>query len=149
MRAALLLLLLVTLITITSVAGGKNKKEKNKLSQSRSECSDWRYGNCVPSSGECGAGFREGSCDQQTKKMKCKVPCNWKKNSGAYCKYRFDSWGECDPTSGSRTRTGTLKRALFGAQCRLTIFVSKPCLGKTKTKTKGKKKIIKGKSNTD
>ncbi|XP_008278013.1 midkine-B-like [Stegastes partitus] len=145
MRAALLLLLLVTLITIQTVAGGKNKKEKNKPADSGSECSDWRYGNCVPSNGDCGAGFREGSCDQQTKKMKCKVPCNWKKDFGADCKYRFGSWGECDPTSGSRTRTGTLKRALYNVQCQQTISVSKPCPGITKTKTKGKKR--KGKGN--
>ncbi|XP_042368816.1 midkine-B-like [Plectropomus leopardus] len=145
MRAALLLLLLVTLITVQTVAGGKNKKEKNKPSQSGSECTDWRYGNCVPSNGDCGAGFRVGSCDQQNKKMKCRVPCNWKKDFGADCKYRFGSWGECDPTSGSRTRTGTLKKAFFNAECQQTISVSKPCTGTTKTKTKGKKK--KGKGN--
>ncbi|XP_042261057.1 midkine a [Thunnus maccoyii] len=145
MRAALLLLLLVTLIAIKSVDGGKNKKEKNKPSQPRSECTDWRYGNCVPSNGECGPGFREGSCDQQTRKMKCKVPCNWRKDFGADCKYRFGNWGECDPTSSLRTRTGTLKRVLFHAECQQTISVSKPCLGKTKTKNKGRKRKGKGK----
>ncbi|XP_044200200.1 midkine-B-like [Thunnus albacares] len=145
MRAALLLLLLVTLIAIKSVDGGKNKKEKNKPSQPRSECTDWRYGKCVPSNGECGAGFREGSCDQQTRKMKCKVPCNWRKDFGADCKYHFVSWGECDPTSSLRTKTGTLKKALFHAECQQTISVSKPCLGKTKTKNKGKKRKGKGK----
>ncbi|KAF7646747.1 hypothetical protein LDENG_00183170, partial [Lucifuga dentata] len=76
---AVLLLIFVTLMT---AAGGKNRKEKAKLPKSGSECTDWRYGNCVPSNGDCGAGFREGSCDQQTKKMKCKVPCNWKKDFG-------------------------------------------------------------------
>ncbi|XP_069573304.1 midkine a [Brachyistius frenatus] len=136
---AVLLLLLFTLITTEMVVGGKNKKEKKKTSHSGSECSDWRYGNCVPSNGDCGAGLREGSCDQQTKKMKCRVPCNWKKDFGADCKYRFGSWGECDPSAGSRTRTGTLKKALYNAECQQTISVSKPCPGKTKTKTKGKK----------
>uniref|UniRef100_A0A8D3E4E6 Midkine n=1 Tax=Scophthalmus maximus TaxID=52904 RepID=A0A8D3E4E6_SCOMX len=102
------------------------------------ECADWRYGNCVPSNGDCGAGFREGSCDQQTKKMKCKVPCNWKKDFGADCKYRFGSWGECDPSSGSRTRTGTLKKALYNAECQQTISVSKPCPGKPREKTKSR-----------
>ncbi|XP_035533706.1 midkine-B-like [Morone saxatilis] len=145
MRAVLLLLLLVTLITIKTVAGGKNKKEKNKPSQSGSECTDWRYGNCVPSNGDCGAGYRDGSCDQQKKKMRCKVPCNWKKEFGADCKYRFGGWGECDPSSGSQTRTGTLKKALYNVECQQTISVSKPCPGKTKTKTKGKKKKGKGK----
>ncbi|XP_019115883.2 midkine-A [Larimichthys crocea] len=145
MRAALLLLLLVTLISIKTGAGGKNKKEKNKPSQSGSECTDWRYGNCVPSNGDCGAGFREGSCDQQNKKMKCKVPCNWKKLFGVDCKYRFPSWGECDPNSSLRTRTGTLKRALYNADCQQTISVFKPCHGKNKTKPKGRKN--KGKRN--
>uniref|UniRef100_A0A4W6EV10 Midkine n=1 Tax=Lates calcarifer TaxID=8187 RepID=A0A4W6EV10_LATCA len=79
---AVLLLLVVSLLTIKTVVGGKNKKERNKPSQYGSECTDWRYGNCVPSNGDCGAGLREGSCDQQTKKMKCKVPCNWKKDFG-------------------------------------------------------------------
>nr|XP_019957834.1 PREDICTED: midkine-like [Paralichthys olivaceus] len=134
MRAALLLLLFAL---ITAVAGGKNK-EKNKPSQYGSECTDWRYGNCVPSNGDCGAGFREGSCDQQTNKMKCKVPCNWKKDFGADCKYRFGSWGDCDPGSGSRTRTGTLKRALYDAECQQTISVSKPCQGKPRKQTKAR-----------
>uniref|UniRef100_A0A8D0CZT8 Midkine n=1 Tax=Sander lucioperca TaxID=283035 RepID=A0A8D0CZT8_SANLU len=111
--------------------------KKNKPSQSGLECSDWRYGNCVPSNGDCGAGYREGSCDQQNQKLKCRVPCNWKKEFGADCKYRFGSWGECDPTSGLRTRTGTLKKALFNAECKPTISASKPCTGETKTKSKG------------
>ncbi|XP_040888006.1 midkine-like [Toxotes jaculatrix] len=127
MRAALLLLLLVTLIAAKTVAGGRNKKEKNKPSQHGSECADWRYGNCVPSNGNCGAGFREGSCDQQTKRMKCKVPCNRKKEPKADCKYRFGKWGECDPSSGSRNRTGTLKRSSRHTQCEQTVLVSKPC----------------------
>ncbi|XP_023282702.1 midkine [Seriola lalandi dorsalis] len=147
MRSVLLLLLLVSLITIQTVTGGKNKKEKHKPSQSRSECTDWRYGNCVPSDGDCGAGFREGSCDQLTKKMKCKVPCNWKKDFGADCKYRFGSWGECDPSSGSRTRTGTLKRALYDAQCQQTISVSKPCHGKPKPKPKERREKTRGTRN--
>ncbi|KAM4601843.1 midkine a [Polymixia lowei] len=135
-----LVLLMVSLVAINTVAaGGKNRKEKAKSSKSGSECTDWRYGNCAPSNGDCGAGFREGSCDQQTRKMKCKVPCNWKKNFGADCKYRFGSWGECDPNSGSRTRTGTLKKALYNAECQQTISVSKSCSGKTKSKTNGKK----------
>ncbi|XP_060923361.1 midkine-like [Limanda limanda] len=139
MRAAppLLLLLLLLVALIPTVAGGKNK-EKNKPSQYGSECTDWRYGNCVPSNGDCGAGFREGSCDQQTNTMKCKVPCNWKKDFGADCKYRFGSWGHCDPSSGSRTRTGTLKRALYDAECQQTISVSKPCQGKPREQTKAR-----------
>jgi len=134
-----LVILLVSLMAVMVAAGGKNKKDKTKAPKAGTECAEWRYGNCVPSNGDCGAGFREGSCEQQTRKMKCKVPCNWKKDFGADCKYRFGSWGECDATSGSRTRTGTLKKALYNAECQQTISVSKPCPSKTKTKTKGKK----------
>ncbi|XP_068446662.1 midkine-B-like [Clinocottus analis] len=140
MRAALLLLLVLTLITVKSGAAGKNKKEKNKPSQSGSECTDWRYGNCVPSNGDCGAGSRDGSCDQQNKSMRCRVPCNWKKEFGADCKYRFASWAECDPSSGLRTRAGTLKRALYNAECQQTVSVSKACSGQSKTKSKAKKR---------
>ncbi|KAG7264660.1 hypothetical protein CRUP_014162, partial [Coryphaenoides rupestris] len=89
--------------------------EKTKAPKSGTDCSDWRYGNCVPSNGDCGGGFREGSSD---------------------CKYRFETWGECDPNSGLRARTGTLKKALYNAECQQTISVTKPCAGKTKTKTK-------------
>ncbi|XP_071320884.1 midkine-B-like isoform X2 [Trachinotus anak] len=134
MRSVLLLVVVVSVFTIQTVAGGRNRKGKHKPPQMGSECTDWRYGNCVPSNGDCGAGFREGSCEQQTKKMKCKVPCNWKKDFGADCKYRFGSWGECDPSTGSRTRTGTLKRALYNAECQQTISVSKPCPGKPRQK---------------
>ncbi|XP_028998572.1 midkine-B-like isoform X2 [Betta splendens] len=154
MRAALLLLLLLALIGIERVAGGKNKKERSKPSQSGSECTDWRYGNCVPSNGDCGPGFREGSCDQQTMKMKCKVPCKWRRqlfrgddgirHSGAAdCRYRFGSWGECDQSTGARTRIGTLRRALNNAECQQTVSLSKPC-SKSRRKP-GKKR--KGKGN--
>ncbi|TMS11894.1 Pleiotrophin [Larimichthys crocea] len=67
------------------------------------------------------------------------------KNKKADCKYRFPSWGECDPNSSLRTRTGTLKRALYNADCQQTISVFKPCHGKNKTKPKGRKN--KGKRN--
>ncbi|KAF7641345.1 hypothetical protein LDENG_00284390, partial [Lucifuga dentata] len=59
----------------------------------------------------------------------------------ADCKYRFSSWGECDPTSGSRTRTGTLKKALYDAECQQAISVSKPCAGKPQTRSKGERRM--------
>ncbi|KAM7365501.1 hypothetical protein PAMP_016421 [Pampus punctatissimus] len=133
MRAALLLLLLVTFITIKSVAAGKNKKEKNKPSQS--ECTDWRYGNCVANNMDCGPGFREGSCDQQTMQIQCNVPCNWRREFGADCKYRFGAWGKCDLTANRRTRTGTFKRALFnGVKCEQKISVFRGCRPRPQTK---------------
>jgi hypothetical protein len=36
----------------------------------------------VPNNGDCGAGVREGTCNDQMRKLKCKVPCNWKKEFG-------------------------------------------------------------------
>lgn len=56
--------------------------EKAKEAKADAECSEWQYGKCVPNSGDCGAGIREATCNEQTKKTKCKVPCNWKKDFG-------------------------------------------------------------------
>ncbi|XP_036390998.1 midkine a [Megalops cyprinoides] len=133
------IVLLVALMITTTEAGKNKKNEKGKGSKGASDCTEWRYGNCVPNSGDCGAGVREGTCNGQTKKLKCKVPCNWKKQFGADCKYKFGSWGECDAATGTKSRSGTLKKALYNAECQPTIDVSKPCAPKTKTKAKGKK----------
>ncbi|XP_029371808.1 midkine-B-like [Echeneis naucrates] len=140
-----LLLLLVTVFAVHTVTAGKNKKEKHNPPQAGSECTNWRYGNCVPSNRDCGPGFREGSCDQQTRKMNCKVPCNWKRDFGADCKYRFGSWGPCDPSTNKRTRTGTLKRALFNAECQTDITVFKPCSWKPRKPRKPKVQGRRGK----
>uniref|UniRef100_A0ACB8G459 Uncharacterized protein n=1 Tax=Sphaerodactylus townsendi TaxID=933632 RepID=A0ACB8G459_9SAUR len=59
---------------------GKNKKDKVK--KNGSDCEDWRWGPCVPNSKDCGVGYREGTCNEETKKLKCKIPCNWKKEFG-------------------------------------------------------------------
>lgn len=67
------------------------------------------------------------------------MPCNWKKEFGADCKYKFESWGSCDGSSGTRARQGTLKKARYNAQCQETIRVTKPCTPKTKAKAKAKK----------
>ncbi|KAK6294764.1 hypothetical protein J4Q44_G00355940 [Coregonus suidteri] len=96
--------LLVALMIVTTEAG-KNKKEKGKGAKGgASDCAEWRYGSCVPNSGDCGVGVREGTCNDQMRKLKCKVPCNWKKEFGADCKYKFGSWGECDTATGSKNR---------------------------------------------
>lgn len=49
------------------------------------DCDEWIYGKCVPNSGDCGMGVREATCNDVTKKLKCKVPCNWKKDFGGIC----------------------------------------------------------------
>ncbi|XP_066509123.1 midkine-B-like [Hoplias malabaricus] len=129
-----LFLLLVALMIVTTEAG-KNKKD----------CKGWRFGACVAKNGDCGSGTREGTCDNQTKKMKCKIPCNWKKEFGADCKYKFANWGECDTAAGIKSRSGMLQKSLFDVECQPTVIVSKPCGTKSKAKSKGKKG--KGKGN--
>ncbi|KAG2463234.1 MKB protein, partial [Polypterus senegalus] len=130
------LVLLLVLLTAAVLEAGKNKKEKGK-GKNGSECDEWRWGSCIPNNGDCGAGMREGTCKEETKKSKCKVPCNWKKEFGADCKYKFGNWGECDANTGTKSRSGTLKKALFNVECQQTIKVSKPCTTKAKPKPKG------------
>lgn len=84
-------------------------------------------------------GFREGTCGAQTQRVHCKVPCNWKKEFGANCKYKFESWGTCDGSTGTKARQGTLKEVWYNAQCQEAICSIKPCTSKTKSKTKAKK----------
>ncbi|XP_023695542.1 midkine-B-like isoform X1 [Paramormyrops kingsleyae] len=129
--------LLVAMMVVATEAG-KNKKEK--ATKTTSDCTEWQYGSCVPNIGDCGVGVRVGTCNDQTKKLKCKVPCNWKKDFGADCKYKFGSWGECDAATGTKNRSGTLKKVLYNAECQTTIKVSKPCPPKVKTNAKAGKK---------
>ncbi|NXR31258.1 MK protein, partial [Zosterops hypoxanthus] len=108
-----------------------------KTKKDGSKCEDWRWGPCVPNSKDCGLGYREGTCKDETKKLKCKIPCNWKKKFGADCKYKFESWGGCSAQTGLKTRSGVLKKALYNAQCEETVYVTKPCSSKIKSKSKG------------
>uniref|UniRef100_A0A8C0ZNK0 Midkine n=1 Tax=Castor canadensis TaxID=51338 RepID=A0A8C0ZNK0_CASCN len=113
--------------------------DKVKKGGPGSECAEWTWGPCTPSSKDCGVGFREGTCGAQTQRIRCRVPCNWKKEFGADCKYKFESWGACDGGTGTKARQGTLKKARYNARCQETIRVTKPCTSKTKAKTKAKK----------
>ncbi|XP_055505696.1 midkine a isoform X3 [Leucoraja erinacea] len=134
---SLVFMLMLVLMTGSSDAG-RTKKEKGK--KSNSACKEWEWGACEPASGDCGTGLREGTCKEidDTKTVKCKVPCNWKKQFGSDCKYKFGNWGECDTETGLKTRNGTLKKALFNAECEQSVKVTKSC-DKSKTKSKGKK----------
>ncbi|XP_059512199.1 midkine-like [Myotis daubentonii] len=132
-----LLLAFFALLALTSAAA--KKKDKVKKGGPGSECAEWTWGPCTPSSKDCGAGFREGTCGAQTQRLRCRVPCNWKKEFEADCKYKFESWGSCDGSSGTKARQGTLKKARYNAQCQETIRVTKPCAPKTKAKAKAKK----------
>ena len=60
----------------------------------KSDCGEWQWSVCVPTSGDCGLGTREGTrtgaeCKQTMKTQRCKIPCNWKKQFGGeshpYC----------------------------------------------------------------
>lgn len=48
------------------------------------------------------------------------------------CKYKFGSWGPCDAATNTKSRSGTLKKVLFNADCQNTVKVSKPCSPKVK-----------------
>ncbi|NP_001084019.1 midkine-B isoform X2 [Xenopus laevis] len=133
---AFCVILLITILAVSSQAA-KNKKEKGK--KGASDCTEWTWGSCIPNSKDCGAGTREGTCKEETRKLKCKIPCNWKKDFGADCKYKFENWGECNATTGQKVRSGTLKKALYNADCQQTVEAAKPCSLKTKSKSKGKK----------
>ncbi|KFP05957.1 midkine isoform X2 [Calypte anna] len=135
-RGLFLLLLPLVLLAATTEAG-KNKKEKGK--KDTSQCEDWRWGPCIPNSKDCGLGYREGTCKDESKKLKCKIPCNWKKKFGADCKYKFESWGGCSSQTGMKTRSGILKKALYNAQCEQIVYMTKPCTSKIKSKSKAKK----------
>ncbi|XP_011818697.1 PREDICTED: midkine isoform X1 [Colobus angolensis palliatus] len=132
-----LLLTLLALLALTSAVA--KKKDKVKKGGPGSECAEWAWGPCTPSSKDCGVGFREGTCGAQTQRIRCRVPCNWKKEFGADCKYKFENWGACDGGTGTKVRQGTLKKARYNAQCQETIRVTKPCTPKTKAKAKGQR----------
>uniref|UniRef100_A0A8D1IRV7 Midkine n=2 Tax=Sus scrofa TaxID=9823 RepID=A0A8D1IRV7_PIG len=136
-RRGFLLLALFALLALTDAVA--KKKDKVKKGGPGSECAEWTWGPCTPSSKDCGVGFREGTCGAQTQRVRCRVPCNWKKEFGADCKYKFESWGACDGGTGTKARQGTLKKARYNAQCQETIRVTKPCTPKTKAKAKAKK----------
>lgn len=56
----------------------------------------------------------------------------------ADCKYKFEKWGECDTASGIKSRSGTLVKALYDAECQPVMMATKPCSTKNKAKSKGK-----------
>lgn len=136
----LLLLVALTLSVEANRRAKHHKGGKHAKSRPFSECSpnETQYGKCVPEKGECGAGLREATCKDRTKKIVCEIPCNWKRDIGD-CKYLFGEWSSCDTVTNTKTRSGTLKKARFNADCQATVKVSKPCYHKAK-KTRGVKK---------
>uniref|UniRef100_A0A8C4N6K8 Pleiotrophin n=1 Tax=Eptatretus burgeri TaxID=7764 RepID=A0A8C4N6K8_EPTBU len=105
---------------------------EKKGQKQRSDCEPWVWGLCIPTEGDCGPGSREGTrggekCKTTRRNVRCKIPCNWKKTFGADCKYRFQPWGPCNDATHLRSRTGTLKQALFNAQCHETVTATREC----------------------
>ncbi|EFB15725.1 hypothetical protein PANDA_002130 [Ailuropoda melanoleuca] len=139
--AAAFLAFIFILAAVGTAEAGKKEKPEKKVK--KSDCGEWQWSVCVPTSGDCGLGTREGTrtgaeCKQTMKTQRCKIPCNWKKQFGAECKYQFQAWGECDLNTALKTRTGSLKRALHNADCQKTVTISKPCGKLTKPKPQGK-----------
>ncbi|EAW83871.1 pleiotrophin (heparin binding growth factor 8, neurite growth-promoting factor 1), isoform CRA_c [Homo sapiens] len=148
--AAAFLAFIFILAAVDTAEAGKKEKPEKKVK--KSDCGEWQWSVCVPTSGDCGLGTREGTrtgaeCKQTMKTQRCKIPCNWKKQFGAECKYQFQAWGECDLNTALKTRTGSLKRALHNAECQKTVTISKPCgkLTKPKPQAESKKKKKEGK----
>ncbi|KAM4678235.1 pleiotrophin [Discoglossus pictus] len=140
-----MLCLLASLLVINVIGSEPAKKERQEKKAKKSDCGEWQWSVCVPTSGDCGMGTREGTrtgneCKQTIKTQKCKIPCNWKKQFGAECKYQFQEWGECDPETGVKIRKGNLKRALHNADCSSTVTLSKTCGKSTKPKPQESKK---------
>lgn len=54
---------------------------KHDKARTTSECSpaETRYSKCVPDKDDCGDGLREVTCNDRTDKIRCRIPCNWKK----------------------------------------------------------------------
>ncbi|XP_077791203.1 pleiotrophin isoform X1 [Podarcis muralis] len=137
---AVLFAFIFLLAAVSTTEAGKKEKPEKKVK--KSDCGEWQWSVCVPTSGDCGLGTREGTrtgvdCKQTMKTQRCKIPCNWKKQFGAECKYQFQAWGECDLNTALKTRTGNLKRALHNADCQKTVTISKPCGKLTKPKPQG------------
>ncbi|XP_025785126.1 pleiotrophin [Puma concolor] len=143
--AAAFLAFIFILAAVDTAEAGKKEKPEKKVK--KSDCGEWQWSVCVPTSGDCGLGTREGTrtgaeCKQTMKTQRCKIPCNWKKQFGAECKYQFQAWGECDLNTALKTRTGSLKRALHNADCQKTVTISKPCGKLTKPKPQGQMTFV-------
>ncbi|KAK1168729.1 pleiotrophin [Acipenser oxyrinchus oxyrinchus] len=137
--------LVLVLLVLSAIAVDAGKAEKPGKKERKSDCGEWQWSVCVANVGDCGLGTREGTrtgndCKQTIKTQRCKIPCNWKKQFGGECKYDFQAWGECDLSTGKKTRTGTLKRALLDAACSDPVSVTKPCGKTVKTKPQDSRK---------
>uniref|UniRef100_A0A8D2D4Q7 Midkine n=1 Tax=Sciurus vulgaris TaxID=55149 RepID=A0A8D2D4Q7_SCIVU len=118
--------------------------DKVKKGVPGSECAEWTWGPCTPSSKDCGVGFREGTCGAQTQRIRCRVPCNWKKEFGGEVgrRRRAGKGGAASPKHG-QSRGGrplaapSLTRAtLAPADCKYKFESWGACDGGTGTKAR-------------
>lgn len=73
-----------------------------------SECSpaETQYGKCVPEDGDCGEGLREATCKDRTDKIRCKIPCNWKKGIRKTPEHNLSDHRSLSDTLDTWTRPG-------------------------------------------
>ncbi|NXS07501.1 PTN protein, partial [Neodrepanis coruscans] len=116
----------------------------------KSDCGEWQWSVCVPTSGDCGLGTREGTrtgaeCKQTTKTQKCKIPCNWKKQFGGKhcCLKGFALVLILGMELEACIFCLVLQIALHNADCQKTVTISKPCGKLTKPKPQGKFCLLK------
>ncbi|KAK9952080.1 hypothetical protein ABG768_017939 [Culter alburnus] len=100
-------------------------------------------GNVCPTAATAELAFERRPATNRQRKPSAKSHATGRKTLA----YKFGRWAECDTTTGTRSRSGTLKKALFNAECQTTIKVSKPCTPKTPKPKGGEKKKGKGKEN--
>lgn len=115
------------------------------------DCGQWTDGPCVPkNNGTCKGTMiktRTGdNCPVKERSVKCKLPApcvsarqanklnkdpSSKGGRKAVCKYNNGPWSACDATTGTKTRTMTLKTGRRNANpssdCEATKVVTKPC----------------------
>uniref|UniRef100_A0A8D2DMZ7 Midkine n=1 Tax=Sciurus vulgaris TaxID=55149 RepID=A0A8D2DMZ7_SCIVU len=59
-------------------------QKKDKKGVPGSECAEWTWGLCTPSSKDYGVSFHEGTYGTQTRRTGGRVPSKWKKEFGAH-----------------------------------------------------------------
>uniref|UniRef100_A0A8D1G9A4 Midkine n=1 Tax=Sus scrofa TaxID=9823 RepID=A0A8D1G9A4_PIG len=138
-RRGFLLLALFALLALTDAVA--KKKDKVKKGGPGSECAEWTWGPCTPSSKDCGVGFREGTCGAQTQRVRCRVPCNWKKEFGGEVgrRRRVGRGGGClgKPVARAAGRPAlTTPRTLPPADCKYKFESWGACDGGTGTKAR-------------
>ncbi|KAF6276200.1 pleiotrophin [Rhinolophus ferrumequinum] len=118
--AAAFLAFIFILAAVDTAEAGKKEKPEKKVK--KSDCGEWQWSVCVPTSGDCGLGTREGTrtgaeCKQTMKTQRCKIPCNWKKQFGGGVQIPVPGLGRMRPEYRLEDQNG--KSEASPSQCRL------------------------------